>query len=222
MSPVKVTYYLEILSSWCHWVEPTWTELQRRYAGRVEFSWKIALMDAGSFPNSREQCDWYYRRSGLVMRSPYMLNSGWFDPDKDGNYEAPNLVAEAVRALRPEAAERVRLALAEAGLRQGLRIGQFDTAVDVAARSGGLDASVLRVVAASPEIRRKVEESTAEFSAHQISQRPAFLLENVIGDKAVFSGVVRLDPLAATIDALIADAAAYAAHAAHFGQPPTA
>jgi hypothetical protein len=33
---------------------------------------------------------------------------------------------------------------------------------------------------------------------------------------------VRVEPLAATIDAMLADSAAYAAHAAHFGQVPAA
>jgi hypothetical protein len=38
----------------------------------------------------------------------------------------------------------------------------------------------------------------------------------------VFSGLVRLEPLAATIEAMLADTAAYAAHRAHFGEPPAA
>jgi len=28
---VKVTYYLEVISSWCYWAEPAWAELKRRY-----------------------------------------------------------------------------------------------------------------------------------------------------------------------------------------------
>ena len=71
-------------------------------------------------------------------------------------------------------------------------------------------------------VRARVEGSTAEFLAHQIAQRPAFVLTSAIGDKAVFSGLVRLEPLAATIDAMLTDAAAYAAHAAHYGKPPPA
>ena len=39
---IKVTLYLEVISSWCFWALPAWTELQKRYAGSVEFSWKIA------------------------------------------------------------------------------------------------------------------------------------------------------------------------------------
>jgi hypothetical protein len=65
-----------------------------------------------------------------------------------------------------------------------------------------------------------VEETTAEFQALQITQRPAFLLTNGIGDRAVFSGVVRLEPLVAATEALLADAAAYESHRAHWGDPP--
>ena len=95
---MKITYYVEVLSSWCHWVEPVWAELKSRYAGRAEFEWKIALMNPGDFPASQAQCDWFYRRSGgTVMNSPYMLNSGWFEAERQGDYRAPNLVAEAAK-----------------------------------------------------------------------------------------------------------------------------
>src|SRR5215831_2945152 len=75
----KVTYYLEVTSSWCYWAEPAWAELKQRYAGRVEFDWKIALMPAEAYPISKNQCDWFYRRSGSIMRSPFMLNSEWHE-----------------------------------------------------------------------------------------------------------------------------------------------
>ena len=214
---MKITYYLEILSSWCAWAEPIWTDLQARYAGRVEFQWKIALMNPGDFPVSREQCDWFYRRSGTIVRSPFMLNSGWFEAERKGRYEAPNLVAEAGKDLGVTD-DRLRLALAQAALREGRRIGDLAEAVAVGA-SCGLDARALRARAESPEVAERVRASTAEFHAMKITQRPAFLLEDAIGDRAIFSGLVAA-PLAATIDAMLADTAAYAAHAAHFGAPP--
>jgi hypothetical protein len=49
-----------------------------------------------------------------------------------------------------------------------------------------------------------------------------FLIENAIGDRAVFSGLVRVEPLAAAIDAMLQDAASYASWKAHFGDPPPA
>src|SRR6267154_5001906 len=118
---MKITYYLEIISSWCHWAEPAWAELKTRYAGRVEFAWKIALMNPGDFPASREQCDWFYRRSGAVMRLSSLLNSGWFEPERKGLYHSPNLVAEAGRDFG-FTDDRLRLALAHAGLREGRKI----------------------------------------------------------------------------------------------------
>jgi predicted DsbA family dithiol-disulfide isomerase len=217
---MKVTYYLEVLSSWCHWSEPTWDALKTRYAGRVQFDWKIALMKPEDFPISREQAEWFYVRSGgTVMRSAYKLNSGWFDAKLKGDYSVPNLVAEAARGLGATD-DTVRRALAEAGVLHGRQVGQWDAAVAVAAKAGRIPAKKLKAAAQSAAVKDRVAESTAAFLAHQISQRPAFILEDAIGDKAVFSGLVRLEPLAATIDAMLADTAAYAAHAAHHGPIP--
>ena len=217
---MKITYYLEVISSWCHWVEPTWAGLKTRYAGRVDFDWKIALMNPADYPVSREQCEWFYRRSGgTVMHSPYMLNSGWFEARRKGVYLAPNLMAEAARDFG-FSGDEVRIALAEAALRRGRKVGGMAESANVAALATGIDAAKLRERAESPEVRARVDASTAEFHSHQVSQRPAFILTSAIGDKAVFSGVVRIEPLAAAIDAMIADAAAYAAHLAHHGKPP--
>jgi predicted DsbA family dithiol-disulfide isomerase len=215
---VKITYYLEAISSWCHWAEPAWAELKRRYADRVEFGWKIAQMPAEAYPQSKAQCDWYYRRSGLIMRAPYMLNSDWFEPDIK-EYLAPNLVTEAARDFGVDD-DRVRLAVAHAAVREGKKVGRWDVAVHVAADAAGLDKAKLLVRAQSPEIGARVKTTTQEFHALQVTQRPTFLIENSIGDRAVFSGVARVEPLAAAIDALLADAAAYKSWKAHFGDPP--
>ena len=141
---MKVTYYLEVVSSWCHWVEPVWAELKTRYAGRAEFEWKIALMNPGDFPVSREQCEWFYRRSGgTVMRSTYLLNSGWFEAERKGVYNAPNFVAEAGKDFGVTD-DRIRLALAEAALREGQKIGDLSGAVAIAAKAAKLEAKKLR------------------------------------------------------------------------------
>ena len=54
---MKITYFVEMLSSWCYWAEPAWLELKNKYAGRVHFQWKIALMNPEDFPASNAQCD---------------------------------------------------------------------------------------------------------------------------------------------------------------------
>ncbi len=216
---MKVTYYLEVLSSWCYWAEPTWAELKARYAGRAEFDWKIALMRREDFPVSREQCEWFYRRSGMIMRSPVMLNPGWMEKGPNATYTGADLVAEACKDFG-FTDDTIRLALSHASEIEGRKIGRMEEAVDVAASESGLQPRKLRTRAESAAVRARVDASTAEFFSHRISQRPAFILEDAIGDKAVFSGLVRIEPLAAAIDAMLSDTAAYAAHAAHFGAPP--
>jgi hypothetical protein len=69
-----------------------------------------------------------------------------------------------------------------------------------------------------------VETSTQAFHAEQITQRPAFVLTDAIGDKAVFSGLGRVALLTATPDAMLmlADTAGFASFAAHCGAPPKA
>ena len=217
---MKVTFFVEVISSWCHWVEPVWNELKLRYAGRAEFEWKIALMNPGDFPVSRTQCDWFYRRSGgTVMRSLYKLNSGWLEEKRKGHYEAPNHVAEAAKDFG-FTGDEIRLALSNAALLNGEKIGDLGTAVKIAAKAGKISAKKLRAAAESKAVKARVAASTAEFFSHQISQgqRPAFVLTDKIGDKAVFAGLVRLEPLTATIDAMLADTAAYASHEAHHGK----
>jgi predicted DsbA family dithiol-disulfide isomerase len=217
---MKVTYYLEVLSSWCHWAEPTWAELKARYKGRAEFEWRIALMNPGDFPVSISQVEWFYRRSGgTVMNSPVMLNSGWFEGGREGAYEAPNLVAEAAKDFG-FADDTVRLAITRAGLAEGRKVGDITVAVAAASKASGIPARKLRARAESAAVRARVDGSTAEFHSHRITQRPAFILEDSIGDKVVFSGIVSMEPLAAAIDAMLSDTAAYASHRAHHGSVP--
>jgi len=220
---MKVIYYLEVLSSWCHWVEPAWADLKGRYAGQVDFHWKIAAMNPGDFPVSTSQNEWFYRRSGTAMRSPYKLSAGWLEPARQGVYPAPNLVAEAARDFlaNPED-DRVRLALARAAMLDGQKIGDLALAVSIASKAAKLPPAKLRKAASSASVKARVAASTAEFHAHQINQRPAFILESDIGDKAVFSGFARVEPLAAAIDAMLADVRSYKSFAAHFGPVPKA
>ena len=175
-------------------------------------------MCSSDLPASRAQSEWFYRRSGTIVCSPFMLNAGWFEPQLQ-EYLAPNLVAEAAKGLGVTD-DRVRLAIATAALREGAKVGRWEVAAETAARAANLDAVKLLASAKSPEIEARARQTTAEFHALKVSQRPAFELESNIGDRAVFSGLARSTPLVAALDALLDDAAAYASYAAHFGGPP--
>jgi predicted DsbA family dithiol-disulfide isomerase len=153
-----------------------------------------------------------------MMRSPFMLNTDWYDPNLP-EWLPPNCVAEAGKDFG-FTDDRTRLALARAALREGKNIAEWNVAAEIAAEAAGIDASKLVERAKSAAIEKRVRASTSEFRALQITQRPAFVIDSDIGDRAIFSGVVKLEPLAATIESMLDDAAAYAAHKAHFGDPP--
>jgi predicted DsbA family dithiol-disulfide isomerase len=216
---IKITYYLEVISSWCFWAEPAWAELKARYPDAT-FEWKLALMDQTGLPTSKSQCEWFYQRSGTIVRSPFMLNSGWYDPQLK-EYLAPNLIAEAGRDFSIND-DRIRLAIAKAALRDGRKVGNWNEAAAIGAAAANLVPERLLERAKSPEVEARARKTTAEFHALQVSQRPTFVIENEIGDKAVYSGVWKIEPLVAIIESMRADAAAYASHAAHFGKPPLA
>jgi hypothetical protein len=184
----------------------------------VEFQWKIALMDPSGLPTSREQEQWFYRRSGMLMRSPFMLTTEWYDASLK-EWIPPNAVAEAGKDFGVTD-DRIRLAISWAALREGKQVSDWNVCAEVAAAAGNLDQKKLLEAAKSPAIEKRLRDSTAEFHAMQITQRPTFVVDTEIGDRAIFSGLVRVEPLAATIDGMLDDAVSYAAHKAHFGDPP--
>lgn len=219
--PLKITNYLDVISSWCFWAEPMWAELKQRYAGRVEFDWKIALMDETGMPKNRAQLEWYYRRSSMLIRSPYSLSSEWFEPGV-AEYLAPNAIAEAAKDLGI-ADDTVRVALATAGLREGRKTGQWDIAAEIGAATSGIPKDKLLKRATSREIEDRIRATTAEFHSMQVHQRPTFVIDSSdIGDRAVFAGFARIEPLAAATDAMLEDIAFYEQHASRYGTPPSA
>lgn len=218
---VKVTYYLDVVSSWCYWAEPAWSELKHRFAGApVQFTWEIALLDASGMSKSRAQADWYYRRSGTIVGSPFMLNSAWLEKWHP-EFLAANCVAEAAKDFGVTD-DRARLALMEAAMREGKNIADWKLCADVAGTAAGLPTGELLSKAQSPVVEQRVRASTAAFHALQVTQRPTFVLDSNIGDRAVLSGFWRLEPMVAAVESMLADARAYASWKAHCGEPPNA
>ena len=155
-----------------------------------------------------------------MMRSPFMLKPGWFEPNLQ-ECLAPNLIAEAARDLGLTD-DRVRMALANATEREGQHTNDWDLAAEIGAMASGLDKAKLLERARSPQIEARARATTAEFQALQVTQRPTFVIDSEIGDRAIFSGFAKVEPIAATIDTMLDDLEAYESHAAHFGEPPPA
>ena len=106
-------------------------------------------------------------------------------------------------------------------MREGKRVGEWEIASGIAAKAGNIDNRQLLERAKSSEVEQRIRKSTAEFHALQVTQRPTFVLDTEIGDRAVFSGFAKARPLIAALDAMLDDAEAYESYAAHFGMPPS-
>ena len=154
-----------------------------------------------------------------MMGSPFMLNTDWYDA-KIKEWLAPNSVAEAGKDFGIND-DRIRLALAYAALREGKKVSDWQVAAEIGSNASKIGKSKLLDVARSAAVEKRIRASTAAFHAMQITQRPSFVIDAEIGDRAIFSGVVRLAPIAATLDSMLEDAAFYATHRAHFGDPPS-
>lgn len=153
------------------------------------------------------------------MRSPFMLNTEWYDASLK-EWLPPNATAEAAKDFGITD-DRVRLALSYAALREGKKVSDWNVCAELGANAGKLDKTKLLEAARSPAIEKRLRKSTAEFHAMQITQRPTFVVDTEIGDRAIFSGVVRLEPIAETIESMLDDLDFYATHRAHFGGPPS-
>lgn len=204
---IKLTYYLDVLSSWCFYGEPNLRRLLDVYGDRIDYEWRIALVTEHPPQGfSRQQYDWFYRRSGSI--SGTHLNSAWRTKEYSSTL-VPNLAAEAARELG-FSDDRVRLALARAALVEGQPVLEPDTAARVAAAASGVDQSKITEFMNDPRMRERIERTSAEFAALGVDQRPAFVLRSSIGDTAIFSGVWLFEPLNATVHAMLSDADKYA------------
>ena len=152
------------------------------------------------------------------MRSPFMLSSDWCD-HQQSEYLAPNCIAEAAKDFGITD-DHVRLALAYAGLREGKRFAEWEIAAEIGAKAASVDAKELLERARSTVVETRVRADTADFHLLQVTQRPTFVLDSEIGDRAVFSGFARVAPLVGALDVMLDDAQAYTAYAVHFGAPP--
>jgi len=153
------------------------------------------------------------------MAADHSIQADWYDPNLD-EYLAPNLVTEAAIDFgvgRND--DRVRLAIAEAGLLHGRPTSQLGEAVVIAvAAVPGLESKSLGDRASSSEVEQRIRTTTAEFHSLQVTQRPTYVLENEIGDRVIFSGIAKPEPLIATIEQMLADTEAQ--HAYDKGHPP--
>src|SRR5438876_11842091 len=135
-------------------------------------------MDPSGLPTSREQEQWFYRRSGMMMRSPFMLNTDWYDATLK-EWLVPNAIAEAAKDFGVTD-DRVRLAIANAALRDGKKVSEWNVAVEIGAAAADLDKTKLFNGAQSSAVETRIRAATSEYYSCLFTQRHAFLMDTQI------------------------------------------
>lgn len=218
MATVKLIYYVDILSSWCSFAEPALAKVRSRFGSDLDYEWRISVLRNGKPLNySNADLAWYYARSKSM--SGVQLNDSWLESNADGTWW-PNLAAEAARSLG-STDDKVRLALANAGMIEGQHVQHRDVTERVAAAASGLDPVRLRAAMDDPAVAERLRATTAEFHDLPCTVVPTFLISNEIGDVNLLSGAFRYEPIAACIEQLLADAKAYAKFNAENPAPAT-
>lgn len=204
MAKLKIVYYLDVLSSWCLIAEEALAKVREEFGERIDYEWRIAAL-RDSLNYTREQLEWYYRRTESV--TGVLLNSVWLESTADGSKWA-DLVAEAARGLGCTD-DRVRLALARGAMLDGKHMARRDVGVDTAASAGGIDRAKLELAMDDPQTAARIRASSDEFAAYKAQVRPTFVVQNAIGDMSVLSGCWRYDVLALATRALLEDQEKY-------------
>ena len=200
MRPIKLTYYLDVLSSWCLIAEDALARVRAEFGDRIDYEWKIAaLRDPLNY--TPDQLRWYYARTNSV--TGVRLNPIWLESTADGTKWA-NVAAEGARALGCTD-DRVRLALARGAMVDGKRMSQRDIAVATAAAAGGVRPEDLARAMDDPQTAARIRATSDEFAAYRADVRPTFVIRSAIADMSVLSGCWRHDVLTAAMRGLLED-----------------
>jgi predicted DsbA family dithiol-disulfide isomerase len=202
---IKMTHYLYSLSSWSLVAEEAVAEVRAEFGNDLDYGWRIAVTDyGGKGPFKREQLEFFYAR--LAAATGRTMNLGWWHEDYD--WLVPDRVISAART-HGATNDDVRLAIARAGLYEGRDITDKHAAIEIASRASGIDKATLLSAYDSPKSLLWLMECSEAFKASGVNLRPAFALENDLGDRAVLSGVWTAEPLRTAITALLTDEQSY-------------
>ena len=200
MAVVDLTAYIDVLSSWCYVGDLALQKIEKKYGDRLRVEWKIAqLFDYGPLPYTCEQLAWYYARTAKI--SGVQMNAAWVDTP-DATTMHANQAAEAARTLGVTDMSLVR-ALNRANVIDGKPLGRREPALDEAARLSGLDRAELDRVMRDPATAARIKETTAEFEALKLPQRPSYIVSNPTGDLALLSGIYTFESLDAVIGEML-------------------
>lgn len=192
MPMLSLTYYVDVLSSWCFVAERSLASLRDELGDRLALDWRLAfLFNGGPMGYSPQLGAWQYKR--LESVTGVRLNPAWRESANDTTWWA-NLATEAARGLGV-CDDRVRLAISRAAMVEGRHVGRRDEAVAVAVAASALSSSDLEQEMDHPRTAEKLWNATMEYRLLPVKVQPTFVLRNDVADSAILSGLVGVDAL---------------------------
>ena len=201
MTSLRLTYNLDVLSSWCFAAEGALAALRERFSARIAYDWRIAfLFNGGPLGYSPALAAWQYRRLQAV--TGVTLNVAWRESAADTTWWA-NLATEAARGLGVTD-DSVRLAMARAAMVDGELVSRREVAAAVAARAGGLSVEEVEREMDRPRTAERMWNSTNKLRGMRLAVQPVFVMRNRIDDMAILSGLVKPATLLSCAEEMIA------------------
>ncbi len=203
---VIVNHYLYILSTWCLVAEEAIGRMRERFGSSISYDWHIACTDYETNTQlTLAQLEFYYARLE-VATGQHMTTNWWYE---GYDWLVPDRMTIAARRLGVTD-NSVRLALSNAGLREGRRITMPDVALKVAAEAGALRTDSLRKAFDEPQTVIELFRQSSEFRDSGVSLRPALVISNDLGDRIILSGIWTEEPIMSAVEALLRDEVSYA------------
>ena len=207
MTTLTLTYYLDVLSSWCFVAEQALGAVRKQFGERLALDWRLAfLFNGGPMGYSPQLGAWQYKRLETV--TGVRLDPAWRESANDTTWWA-NLATEAARSLGVSD-DRVRHALSRAAMVDGRHVGRRDEAVAVAVESSGLNRPELEREMDHPRTAERLWTAMMEYKSLPVSVQPTFVFRDDIGDTAILSGLVTVDSLRSCATEMLAAAEIYA------------
>jgi predicted DsbA family dithiol-disulfide isomerase len=203
--PIRIDYYLDALSQWCFIGDKALRNIQMRYANQLHIRYRfVPICGRGPIYVDSDGQRMAYERSESISG---VHTTVWLQGEARSTWQA-NAAILAACSLGIDI-ERARNAISTAALEHAAPLGENGEAATLIATRFGIDRQVLEAAMNSQAICEQMDEDARAFTQNGCTLRPAFVLENDIGDRTVLNGGWRESLLAEVVDALLSDAAGY-------------
>jgi hypothetical protein len=207
---MRATAIFDVLSHWCLVAFDAIDGL-RSLGVPVELV-LAPINDGGPLGIPPDSERWFYGRGTRAYGR--RLRSDWCEHQSVSTWAA-NAAVLAGGELCGDLPAVAKAVMSEA-MERGALFGREAEVNAFVARIAGVDADAIGRRAAEPRVAAMLHRGNERLAQLGADERPTFVLENAIGDRAVLKGMWQREAVVACAEALAADEAAYAAA----GAPP--